>query len=401
MNIVEELKSQMPCRKVKYEILNNESYKKRLYHESNFLQGTQYDNFQDRYICLYYGITEDNFKCPFCGEIRKVTKRKVLQTCGSERCEKERFSRTMKCRHQNMTPEEKNKIAEKMKDTCLEKYGVKYSTQASQMKERTKKTKKERYGDENYNNRGKAKETNFQKYGVASPLQTEEIKNKMAETNLIRYGVRNVFQNEGIKKKIKQTNNEKYGVDYPMQSVDIQKKVDYKSACKKQYETKCKNHTLHASSHEDIIFQYLKEEFGEVKKQYCDERYKSEGKAPYRCDFYLPKEDLFIEYQGIYYHGKEPYDANKHREIYDYIVKKSQELPQLRSKNNYLNYLYIWTIKDVEKRNVAKKNNLKFLEIWSNHGECPSKDFIINEIYRTLSSFSEPRQEEAGTRAYN
>lgn len=29
MNIVEELKSQMPCRKVKYEILNNESYKKR------------------------------------------------------------------------------------------------------------------------------------------------------------------------------------------------------------------------------------------------------------------------------------------------------------------------------------------------------------------------------------
>lgn len=37
---------------------------------------------------------------------------------------------------------------------------------------------------------------------------------------------------------------------------------------------------------------------------------------------------------------------------------------------NYQNGIYTWTIKDIEKRNIAKKNNLNYKEIWT-----------VNEMY--------------------
>ena len=67
--------------------------------------------------------------------------------------------------------------------------------------------------------------------------------------------------------------------------------------------------------------------------------------------------DLFIEVQGYYTHGKEPYDQNSIS--HQILVQKYKERygPNCQA-------IVIWTIKDVEKRNKAKENNLKYLEIF-------------------------------------
>ena len=54
-----------------------------------------------------------------------------------------------------------------------------------------KLTKKERYGDENYTNLEKFKNTCLERYGTSTPLKSETIKNKIKETLIEKYGVDN------------------------------------------------------------------------------------------------------------------------------------------------------------------------------------------------------------------
>lgn len=89
-----------------------------------------------------------------------------------------------------------------------------------------------------------------------------------------------------------------------------------------------------------------------IERNYC-----SICGNPYRCDFYIKSLDLFIEVQGYYTHGKEPYNPNSIK--HQILVQKYKERygPNCQA-------ITIWTIKDVEKRNKAKENNLKYLEIF-------------------------------------
>lgn len=82
----------------------------------------------------------------------------------------------------------------------------------------------------------------------------------------------------------------------------------------------------------------------------------------------------FIEIQGYYTHGKEPYNPNS---------IKHQVLIQ-RYKERYgpnCQAITIWTIKDVEKRECAKKNNLNFKEIWTLEEGKKFIDFLY-EMYK-------------------
>lgn len=88
-----------------------------------------------------------------------------------------------------------------------------------------KKTKQERYGDENYTNVEKAKETNLKRYGVENTFQSEEIKNKIRDTNLKNYGVEYSAQIPEVKEKIKKSNLDRYGVEYASQSSEIKEKI--------------------------------------------------------------------------------------------------------------------------------------------------------------------------------
>lgn len=107
----------------------------------------------------------------------------------------------------------KNERMKKTFDAIESKYGVRAFSLTEDFDKKVKKTKKEKYGDENYNNFEKIKETNKQKYGVDSPLELLSTHKKSKQTKQTSYGDEN-FNN---REKAKTTIKEKYGVDHHLQ----------------------------------------------------------------------------------------------------------------------------------------------------------------------------------------
>ena len=278
-----------------------------------------------------------------------------------------------------------------------------------------------KYGDEHYSNRIKAKETCLQRYGVTSPLKSEIFKQKSKETCLQKYGVEytgqipekiekthkaclekygvdsvfkvqkfrnqsldtcikkyasdeddinsivNIGQLKYIKDKIKNTCLEKYGVENPMQtqyyknlissilsSNEIQEKI---------YNTKLLNNSFNISYQEDVCFDLLKEKYSDCIRQYKSELY------PFNCDFYIPSLDLYIEYNGSHYHHYHPFDINDDNDINELNRLKEKANNSNAHKNGkksqYDNIIYTWTILDLKKRNIAQQNNLNYIEFWN------------------------------------
>ena len=241
-------------------------------------------------------------------------------------------------------------VKEKSKQTCLKRYGVEYTGQIEEAKEKSKKTCLEKYGSEYYIGSKdcleKTIEFSKQNYNVDWFTKSKEIKNKAKETMLRRYGVEYSMQ---IPK------NKEY-MSYLMSSYEMQER---------RYNTMKRNHTFNSSSTEEELFLYIKSRFPTVVRQYKDK-----NRYPYFCDFYIPELDYFIELQGYYTHGKHPFNPNSNEDLQliEYYKKKYGEDCQP---------ITIWSIKDVEKRDCAKRNHLNFKEVWSLED---GKNFV-NDLY--------------------
>ena len=241
-------------------------------------------------------------------------------------------------------------VKEKTKQTCLKRYGVEYTGQIEEAKEKSKKTCLEKYGSEYYigskDRLEKTIEFSKQNYNVDWFTKSEKIKNKAKETMLRRYGVEYSMQ---IPK------NKEY-MSYLMSSYEMQER---------RYDAMKRNHTFNSSSSEEELFLYIKSKFPTVVRQYKDK-----NRYPYFCDFYIPELDYFIELQGYYTHGKHPFDPNSNEDLQliEYYKKKYGEDCQS---------ITIWSIKDVEKRDCAKRNHLNFKEVWSLED---GKNFV-NDLY--------------------
>ena len=262
--------------------------------------------------------------------------------------------------------ENKDKIKEKMKQTCLEKYGVEYALQSKEVKDKLKQTCLKKYGVE-YSwqadvVKNKIKQTCLERYGVENGGASKQALEKIKQTCLERYGVDCSFKIDGVQEKIKQTCLERYGVysyskteeysDYMsrlMSSKEMQNKIT---------ETKRKNNSFNSSNLEIKLYDKIKKIFPNIKTQYNkDKRY------PYRCDFYIPELDMFVELNGFCTHGKHPFNPNSKE---DQII-----LNEWKQKYNngehplYLNMINVWTISDTKKRETAKKNNLNYVELFT------------------------------------
>lgn len=195
--------------------------------------------------------------------------------------------------------------------------------------------------------KNKIKQTNLEKYGVEYVFQIKQFQQKLKDIKIKKYGSVNNIN------KIKQTMKEKYGVEYIFQRQDIIQKTHNKEAMKKQYETKKKNNSFNTSKPEEEIYKLLCQKYENVKRQYKSEKY------PFYCDFYIPSEDLYIEYNGHWTHGQEPYDENN--------LLHQEKLKLWESKNSkfYNNAIITWTKRDVLKRKIAKENGLNWVEFFN------------------------------------
>ena len=257
---------------------------------------------------------------------------------------------------------------EKRKQTNIERYGVDCYTKTDEYIEKSKNTYIQKYGTDNFTKteeyKIKREQKSLEKYGVSDysksdividNIKKSKIKNhgttsyinleKAKQTCLERYGVDSYSKTSEYIQKIKQTNIERYGVD------SYSKTEEYKI---RSYKTKKQNNTFNSSKIEKQFEAYLKENNINYKIQYKSELY------PFFCDFYLPDSDLYLEINAHWTHGSHPFDSTNNEDLL--------LLEQWKSKNTkfYDNAIEIWTKRDVLKRETAKKNNLNYIEVFSN-----------------------------------
>ena len=284
--------------------------------------------------CLYrlkHNI-ENIPKCPICGKPVKSRIWQFALTCGDIKC-------SSKLQHQHY------------EENCLKKHGVTNYTKLPEVKEKM------------YN-------TCLKKYGCKSPLGNKDIWNLTRKHTIEKYGA------AYNKEKFNETIMKRYGVKWFTQTDKLKHFSHTEEAEQKRYITSKRNGTLNTSKEENIIFKLLKVKFPDT---IC--HYKDKNRYPFVCDFYIPSLDLFIEYQGSMFHNKRPSLGTEEdlKEVEE-IKQKSKKRKQItgKQKTRYDSLIETWTIRDVNKRETAKKNNLNYLEF-----------FTIIELQNWLNTFNE------------
>ena len=199
-----------------------------------------------------------------------------------------------------MHPRKTDEVKEKCKQTCLAKYNVDNPSKAVTVKEKIKETFIEIYGGHPMHNatiKKKVKDTCFDRYG-GYPAESQEVKDKMNKTNMERYGC-HPSQHPDIRGKINETNMERYGC-HPSQTIEIQEKMQQNGKKYKPYimpsgEIRMvqgyENYAL------NILVKSYKEE--EIKSNRTDVpriSYINNNKQKYYFpDIYIPHMNLIIE----------------------------------------------------------------------------------------------------------
>ena len=136
-------------------------------------------------------------------------------------------------------------------------------------------------------------------------------------------------------------------------------KPDVVKAMKEQEnETKRKNCSYLSTKVEEMVYNALLKYFDSalIDRQHHDDKY------PFDCDFYLPSLGLYVEINGNWTHGGEPFNKNDAKCLEQ--LGKWEEKAQ--SSNYYKNAIYTWTDLDERKRSIAKNNHLRYISIYPN-----------------------------------
>ena len=308
-----------------------------------------------------------------------ITVKKVLKDIYSDVDKKQEINNKIKetCLLKYGNEHYSNRV--KARETCLQRYGVTSPLKSEIFKQKSKETCLQKYGVE-YTGQipekiEKTHKACLEKYGVDSVFKVQKFRNQSLDTCIKKYAsdeddinsIVNIGQLKYVKDKIKNTCLEKYGVENPMQtqyyknlissilsSNEIQEKI---------YNTKLLNNSFNISYQEDVCFDLLKEKYSDCIRQYKSDLY------PYNCDFYIPSLNLYIEYNGSHYHHYHPFDINDDNDINELNRLKEKANNSNAHKNGkksqYDNVIYTWTILDLKKRNIAQQNNLNYIEFWN------------------------------------
>lgn len=266
----------------------------------------------------------------------------------------------------------------------LEKYGVKYSTLLPSMQEKTRQTNLKRrgveYPSQSKEVRNKVKETVQKRYGVDNVFQAAEIKEKITQAMVDTYGVTNPLKSTDIKEKTKQTNIKKYGVENPFQLTDrvkkgmlkkygessparVKKSVEKKKkTCLERYgyEIPAKNPDVRKKLIKTLNTKEVKEKKHNALKNKKNFNISAEETNFLKflllmdpdikihqlhpiinqdIDFYSPLYDLWIQYDGAYWHGKEKSTLNGPQAESIERIKKNDKF----QNDNIPNLLRFWS----------------------------------------------------------
>lgn len=214
--------------------------------------------------------------------------------------------------------------AQKREETNLKKYGVKNVMSLPETLD-------------------KIKTSTQNKYGVDYAMQDKYLAQKQQGVISDKYGVKSFLGTKACRNQLVRRCMERYGVSHPMQSKEV---------VSKNLQTKRKNGTFNTSSIEERI-----KALGTFESQY-----NKDARYPYLCDFYDRDRDLFIEVNASWTHGYHWYDVEN-----DVDACKKWKA-KTRDSKYYANALDVFTKRDVEKRECARKNKLNYVILWDSDG---------------------------------
>lgn len=228
-------------------------------------------------------------------------------------------------------------------DVCMKKLQV----------VKMQKTKTDKYGDPNFFDKEKRKETWIQKYGVDNPLKSSKILEKRNNTNIEKYGTKHTFQSEKCKEKSRKTFLRKYGVEYGHQNKIIRNKFNL-TIQKKYGVPSLAFLSRPASKMSQKLFWDLYESLESNDKAHCHfaelngEFISNLNEEYYKYDFIISSLKIAIEFNGWNFHPREEQNDNEigwcafHPEL---TVKEARE-------------------KERNKFSILESRGYRFLVVW-------------------------------------
>ena len=289
----------------------------------------EYENIKN--IIFHIIFNDELSKCKTCGKLIKFSKR--CHSFCSNRCIG--LNKDIQIAKNNTSlknygvknPNELQIIKDKIRKTCLEKYGVNSILKLDHVRENNRKIQIE--NKEIIND--KRKQTCLEKYGVVNPLKNDDIKNKSQQTCLEKYGVDNYSKTDEYKNKVKNTCLERYGKEYfkiydswnHLNSLEYVKPLftfdEFKGGNKIEYKWKCTKcghefysryddgHVTNRCSkclENEHYFSYIEKELADFCKQYFPNLKENDRTLikPLELDIVIEELKLAIEFNGSFWH---------------------------------------------------------------------------------------------------
>lgn len=221
-----------------------------------------------------------------------------------------------------------------------------------------------------------SKRTFMKNYGVDNPNKCRKVREKIEQTSLQRCGYKCNFSSPDPRLNGEATCIERFGERKYMKTNDFKIKKDnflkklgvenisqtkywedlwsngnfVDNKLQKEYNTRKINNTSGPKSKsEDHCYELLKSKFNDVIHIYFDK-----NRYQFKCDFYIPSKDLFIECHFHWTHGGTPFNKDNQEHL--------KQLEKWRSKNTqfYKTAIYVWTILDPLKLKTFIDNKLNY-----------------------------------------
>lgn len=298
-------------------------------------------------------------------------------------------------------------VRDKYKESCKDIYGENFY---NVFNEKGKQTKKKKYGDKNYNNLSKMKQTCLERYGVENAMMSKEIQERSKQTCLERYGAESYILSEEYRDNLsvyldrsRQTCLERYGVPIVTQNTEIKQKIS--KICQEKYgcEWNCMRSEAHNSHNVNSKPNlYVRELLDKYNIEYDIEF--PIGK--YVFDFKVGRTLIEVNPFATHNVNWSPYKNVK-------IDKDYHQVKTNTGKNAGYNVVNLWDWDDIEKviksfmhkttiyarkcevKIVFKNDAKKFLNEYHFQGNCKNQSIIYGLFYNNeliqIMSFGKPR----------
>jgi len=316
-------------------------------------------------------------KCDICGIIFEKSSKKIfgcrwaaknnIDTCGNKKCTRQ-----------------------KVRQTCLKKFGTEEAMSSIEIQNLSKKRI-------------------IEKYGVSNVFCLPEIKEKIKQTNLKKYGVEYSKSSDIVKHNTRKNNIQKYGVINPMILPQISQKVSI-TWCKKIYNEILKNTSIHPLFSCSEFIGFNKDKHYRFKCLKCKNEFENNylGVQCYKCnplprslienelkefvqsiytgtiqfncrkkfenkfeiDIYIPDKNIAIELNGNYYHSETSGNKSKR-----YHINKTEVCEKLG-----IHLIQIFEDEWINKRSIIKSKLLHILKINKTETSIYARKCSIKDI---------------------